>query len=161
MADEPLDYPRWIAEALVDVARRALRSVAEQGLPGEHHFFVTFRTDAPGVFIPQSLRNRFPTEMTIVLQHQFWGLDVSDEAFSVSLRFSGAVQQLTVPFGALTAFVDPSVGLGLQFRVGAKTDGAAPSTEAPEAKADGPPPSAPSGNDRSENVIAFDAFRKK
>lgn len=160
MADEPLDYPRWIAEALVEVARRALRSVAEQGLPGEHHFFVTFRTDAPGVFIPQSLRNRFPTEMTIVLQHQFWGLDVTEETFSVSLRFSGAVQQLTVPFAALTAFVDPSVGLGLQFQVPAEGDRSAPS-EAPEAKAEGSPPPAPSGSDRSENVIAFDAFRKK
>ena len=160
MADEPLDYARWIAEALVDVARRALRTVSSHGLPGEHHLLLTFRTDAPGVVIPQSLRKRFPTEMSIVLQHQFWGLEVSDEAFSVSLRFSGALRQLTVPFDALTAFVDPSVQLALQFRV-VEAAGAPPaSLPPPEPRAESPA-SAPSAGDRPENVIAFDAFRKK
>jgi hypothetical protein len=124
MVETTFDYPRWIAEALVDVARRALRVVAEDGLPGVHHFYRTLRTDAPGVLLPQSLRNRFPQEMTIVLQHQFWGLAVTDEAFSVSLRFSGARQQITVPFAALIAFADPSVELGLRFRPSAAEAGA-------------------------------------
>jgi hypothetical protein len=159
MAEPPFDYPRWIAEALVEVARRALREVAESGLPGEHHFLLTFRTDAPGVLIPQNLRNHFPQEMTIVLQHQFWGLAVTDEAFSVSLRFSGTVQQVTVPFAALTAFVDPSVGLGLQFRAAAEPGDPGPPTAAsePEPETASTPASAGGG----KNVIAFEAFRKK
>lgn len=159
MPDESLDYPRWIAEALVDVARRALRTVAEQGLPGDHHFFITFRTGDPGVLMPRNLQARFPAEMTIVLQHQFWGLEVTDQAFSVALRFSGARQQLSIPFAALTAFVDPSVGLGLRFQPAAKAS--PPPPEPLEATMEEPAASAASGLDRSENVLAFDAFRKK
>ena len=159
MAEPSFDYPRWIAEALVEVARRALRAVAESGLPGEHHFYLSFRTDAPGVFIPQNIRSRFPHEMTIVLQHQFWGLAVTDQAFTVSLRFSGTVQQVTVPFEALTAFVDPSVGLGLQFRPATDTGELAASTAASQPEPE--TPSTPPSTEGGRNVIAFEAFRKK
>ncbi len=158
MADLSLDYPHWIAEALLEVARRALRTAAERGLPGEHHFFVTFRTDAPGVVLPPSLRARFPAEMTIVLQHQFWDLEVTDQAFSVALRFSGVRHRLGVPFSALTAFVDPSVKLGLQFQPPA---GEASAPEPAEPKAGEAAAPASGDKPRLEKVVAFDALRKR
>jgi hypothetical protein len=113
MEDAPLDYPAWILEALRSVVRRALRHAAEIGLPGDHHFYLTFRTDAPGVELSAGMRKRFPREMTIAIQHQFWDLRVEDETFSVLLRFDGRPERLRVPFDALTAFADPSVGLAL------------------------------------------------
>ena len=110
-----LDYPRLVQDALLEVPRRILAQVAERGLPGEHFFYVGFRTAAPGVRIPPPLRSQFPEEMTIILQHQFWDLEVDEEAFSVSLNFNASRQRLTVPFSALTTFVDPSTEFGLRF----------------------------------------------
>src|SRR3954462_1722081 len=104
-------------EALRGVVRQALTVAATRGLPGQHHFYLTFRTTYPGVHMGDHLRQRHPEEMTIVLQHQFWGLDISPEEFSVTLSFNGQPERLTVPMGALSAFVAPSVQFGLQFSV--------------------------------------------
>lgn len=115
MGEEGLRYDAMVEQALRSVVRRALTYAAERGLPGDHHFYVSFRTNDPGVDIPAQLRSRYPNEMTIVLQHQFWGLDVGEEAFGVTLSFSDVPERLTIPFSAISAFADPSVRFGLQF----------------------------------------------
>jgi uncharacterized protein len=112
---ERIDYPRIIQEALRDVVRRVLSQVAEHGLPGEHHFLIAFRTKNPDVRVPQFLRDLYPDEIKIMIQHQYWDLEVDEERFSVTLSFNAAHQRLTVPFAAVTAFVDPSVELVLRF----------------------------------------------
>jgi hypothetical protein len=118
MGEEGLRYDAMVEQALRGVVRRALTYAAERGLPGDHHFYVSFRTNDPGVDIPAQLRTRYPDEMTIVLQHQFWGLDVGEEAFGVTLSFSDVPERLTIPFSAISAFADPSVRFGLQFDSG-------------------------------------------
>ncbi len=115
MTDNTLRYDRMVEDALRGVVRRALENTIEHGLPGDHHFYITFRTDASGVVMPDFLRARYPEEMTIILQHQFWDLKVGVFEFGVSLSFDNQVAEMTVPFAALTAFVDPSVKFGLQF----------------------------------------------
>jgi hypothetical protein len=114
MADQ-IRYDLLTQQALRDVVRRVLADTAKKGLPGEHHFYITFDTDADGVRIPPRLREQFPENMTIILQHQFWDLKVADEEFEVGLSFGGIPEKLTVPFAAITAFFDPSVQFGLQF----------------------------------------------
>src|SRR5262245_10625781 len=109
MADDALPYDRMTEAALRNVAREALAIVAKRGLPGDHHFYISFRTDHPLTVMPERLRQRYPEEMTIVLQHQFFGLDVGHESFSVTLSFDNKQERLTIPFTALAAFVDPSV----------------------------------------------------
>jgi uncharacterized protein len=115
MGEDGLRYDAMVESALRGVVRRALSYAAERGLPGDHHFYVSFHTNHPGVDIPAQLRARYPNEMTIVLQHQFWGLDVGEEAFGVTLSFSDVPERLTIPFSAISAFADPSVRFGLQF----------------------------------------------
>lgn len=115
MSDDPLDYARMVREALLDVPRQALRLAAREGLPGEHHFYVSFRTGDPGVSVSPVLRARHPEEMTVVLQRQYWDLAVGEDAFSVTLRFGGAPERLHVPYAALTAFADPAAEFGLRF----------------------------------------------
>ena len=112
-----LPYDTWATEALREVVAEALDHVARQGLPGGHHFYLTFRTGHPGVAIPERLKSRFPEEMTIVLQHQFWDLAVNraGKSFSVGLSFGGVPATLVVPLAALTAFADPEVRFGLHF----------------------------------------------
>lgn len=126
MGKEELRYDRMVEDALRSVVRRALVYASEQGLPGNHHFYITFRTEHPGVEIPASLKERYPGEMTIVLQHQFWGLEISDSEFAVTLSFADVPHRLVVPFPSVTAFADPSVRFGLQFDVeapeGAKSE---------------------------------------
>jgi hypothetical protein len=112
-----LSYERMVEDALRGVLREALKITAAQGLPGAHHFYVTFDTTAPGVEIAASLRALHPNEMTIVLQHQFWDLLVDDEHFEITLSFNGVSQRLVVPFSAVTAFADPHAKFGLQFHV--------------------------------------------
>jgi hypothetical protein len=158
MSDDPLDYTRLVREALLEVPRQALRVVAREGLPGEHHFYLTFRTTHPGVRISQSLRARHPEEMTVVLQHQYWDLAVGDDAFSVTLRFDRVPERLHVPFQALTGFVDPGGEFALQFdRPGEarvvqepRDDGAAPSESA----------GGEDGEARTANVVDIRAFRR-
>ncbi|MDG2318713.1 MAG: ClpXP protease specificity-enhancing factor SspB [Rhodospirillaceae bacterium] len=120
MTDEnvkSLIYERMVEDALRGVLRQALEITQEQGLPGSHHFYVTFDTTHDGVRMADSLRAMHPSEMTIVLQHQFWDLNVDEEFFGITLSFSGTSQRLHVPFAAVTAFADPHAKFGLQFHV--------------------------------------------
>jgi uncharacterized protein len=162
-----LPYESWTAEALRRVVAEALAHVSVHGLPGGHHFYLTFRTDHQGVELPQHLRQRFPEEMTIVLQHQFWDLAVEEEAarFRVSLSFGGVPATLVVPFAALTAFVDPEVQFGLSFKPAPadKTEAPSSSSPAPEADTSSPeqpvPAAAPA--DEASQVVSLDAFRRR
>lgn len=130
MSKDVLRYDLMVQEALKGVVRKILAEAARDGLPGEHHFYVTFRTGAPGVRLSQRLREKHPDEMTIVLQHQFWDLSVSDHAFEVGLSFSGVPERLLIPFDALTTFFDPSVQFGLKFETqGEPEEVAAPQPE--------------------------------
>ena len=116
--DSLIPYDEIVQEALRAVVGRVLGSVEDSGgsLPGNHHFYITFKTSAPGVDIPAALRERFPDEMTIVLQNKFWDLAVSDTGFTVGLSFNQVPSKLDIPFSAITAFVDPAVDFGLQFQ---------------------------------------------
>lgn len=169
MSGDPLNYQVLTEEALRGVVRRALSVAAQRGLPGQHHFYLTFRTAYPGVQLADSLRERHPEEMTIVLQHQFWGLEVTERQFAVTLSFNGQHERLTVPFAAVTAFVDPSVQFGLQFSVAASaaTPAGAPAVLPTKAAAlpPGPPAAAAPAAEASDTpeegrVVALDAFRK-
>lgn len=145
--DWTLDYPTLIRESLRSVVREVLRRVAEDGLPGDHHFFISFATRDPGVVVPPFLRDQYPDEATIVLQHQFWDLEVDDEAFSVGLRFGGSPQHVRVPFVSVKSFVDPEAKLGLRFD--------------PEAPPDVAPPAHDGGSDDPDKVVSLDDFRSK
>ncbi|RPF72218.1 SspB family protein [Aurantiacibacter spongiae] len=116
--DSLIPYDEIVQEALRAVVGRVLGTVERDGgtLPGEHHFYITFKTGAAGVDVPRALRERFPDEMTIVLQNKFWDLNVTEEGFSVGLSFNQIPSKLVVPFSAITAFVDPAVDFGLQFQ---------------------------------------------
>jgi hypothetical protein len=157
-----MHYDRMMEDALRGVVRQSIASAARQGLLGEHHFYITFRTDTPGVVMPDHLRQKHPEEMTIVLQHQFWGLEVDERAFSVSLSFNQQQERLTVPLSAITAFVDPAVQFGLQFPGGLAGEGGKSSAAAGLAAAGSPAVSGPRSPLAGEGrVIALDAFRKK
>ena len=169
MSGDPLNYQALTEEALRGVVRQALVTAAQRGLPGQHHFYLTFRTNFPGVQIADSLRERHPEEMTIVLQHQFWGLEVAEKQFSVTLSFNGQHERLVVPFRAVSAFVDPSVQFGLQFSVapaGAAAPVAALPPKAPAVAAPTPvPASAAAAEEQADGeagrVVTLDSFRKK
>ena len=133
---------------------------AEQGLPGEHHFYLSFRTADPGVVMSKSLRAQYPEEMTIVLQHQFWDLDVGDEAFSVSLRFGGARERLTVPFAALSGFADPAARFGLRFDASPAPTDEEEQKGAGDAASAAEPPTATGASRPDANVVDIAAFRK-
>lgn len=149
-----MHYDELAQEALRGVIRKALEVAKNEGLPGEHHFYISFRTGAPGVVISDKLRAQYPDEMTIVLQHQFWDLDVREDGFSVVLTFNKIPETLVIPYSAVHAFFDPSVQFGLQFEVA--TPEAAEEAE-PEASAVEAAP-APRGEGE---VVSLDAFRKK
>ena len=108
-------YDALVDDALRSVVRRVLTQVADKGLPGSHHFYISFRSNDPGVALPEYLRAKYPEEMTIVLQHQYWDLIVKPESFEVTVSFNKQQERIKVPFAALSAFVDPSVRFGLQF----------------------------------------------
>jgi hypothetical protein len=156
MSEDPLDYERMVREALIEVPRRALRLAAREGLPGEHHFYVSFRTGDPGVSVSPSLRARHPEEMTVVLQHQYWDLAVGDDAFSVTLRFGGAPERLHVPFAALTAFADPAAEFGLRF----DRPGEATVVTGREEEGVGEDGAEAEGETRAGNVVDIRAFRR-
>jgi hypothetical protein len=162
MAKDLIGYEALADRALRSVVKEALKRTEKQGLLGSHHFYLTFRTKDPGVEIPDFLLDRFPEEMTIVLQNQFWGLKVSEDEFEVGLTFQKMPTTLVIPFAALTAFVDPSVQFGLQFRnssaahkapVLRDTTKAAPAPSPAEAKTEEP--------SASPQVVSIDKFRKK
>jgi hypothetical protein len=156
-AESLLPYDRWTEDALREVVLRALEHTAAHGLPGDHHFYITFRTDHPGAVLPGHLKARYPQEMTIVLQHRFWDLKVDQRtgSFSVGLSFGGVPATLTVPFSALTAFADPYIRYGLRFQTTVVA-----AAEPPPATAEAPAPaSAPNGDGAA--VVSLDAFRRR
>ena len=171
MADEIKDeirYDRLVEDSLRNVVRSVLEITAEQGLLGEHHFYITFRTATPGVVMPDYLREQHGEELTIVLQHQFSGLKVDADGFHVSLSFGGVREHLAVPFAALSAFVDPSVNFGLQFKISAdnEEDGDfeddAAAAEDGDAAADGDADAPEKTPEKlGAEVVALDSFRKK
>jgi len=114
-AEQEIDYEALVQGAMRGIVRTLLVRVAKSGLPGEHHFYIAFNTAAPGVSMSPRLKARYPEEMTVVLQHRFWDLTVTDERFEVKLTFDGIPEQLVVPFAAIKVFFDPSVPYGLQF----------------------------------------------
>jgi len=156
MDPDTIDYPAILQEALRDAVRRVLAQVAEHGLPGEHHFYVGFRSQFPGVEVPRYLREQYPEEITIILQNQFWGLEVDSEAFSVLLSFGGSRQRLYVPFAALTTFADPSADFGLRFQDPGAPDEAPVAEQAPASE---PAPAAAPARDG--DVIRFDPSRRR
>ncbi len=166
-----IDYPALVQAALVDVVRQVLARAAAAGLPGEHHFLLSFGTGEEGVSVPEHLRRRYPDELTIVLQHQFWGLEVDTAGFAVTLRFGGVPERLVVPWTALRTFADPSVGFGLRLRpaqggaqtpseTGEATPAARASAEDPPA-ADASAENAPAEAVPAEKVVDFHAFLRK
>ncbi len=157
-----LPYEAWTEDALRGVVARAIAHAGAQGLPGQHHFYITFRTDHPGVVIPPRLRAQYPHEMTIVLQHQFWDLKVDDAAgvFSVGLTFGGTPASLVVPLEAVTAFADPAVRFGLGFHpvMPEAAPDKAEATPAPTQPAGATPADAPP---ETPQVVSLDAFRRR
>ena len=172
------DYPLLLRGALVGLVRRLIERVAEDGFPGDHHFLLTFGTSESGVEMSPRLRKRFPEEMTIVLQHQFWNLVADDNGFKVTLRFGGNPEPLTVPWSALRAFADPSSGFGLRLQADADAHGESEADEpgeeqanpldAPVAEAavvaaepaDSDSPADPGTKDAG-NVLAFSARKRR
>ncbi|MFZ0730151.1 MAG: ClpXP protease specificity-enhancing factor SspB [Methylovirgula sp.] len=126
MASDLIRYDLLVQDALRAVMRKVLSDVAREGLPGEHHFFITFRTRAPGVRLSNRMREQYPAEMTVILQHQFWDLTVGDQAFEVGLSFHGKSETLLIPFDAVTGFFDPSVEFGLKFELAGEAAEPAP-----------------------------------
>ena len=144
MAKDYIGYKALTDAALRGVVRDALRRAEKQGLIGAHHFRLTFKTHFPGVEIPDFLLEQYPDEMMIILQHQFWGLKVKDDQFEVTLSFRKVPATLTIPFAALTAFVDPGVQFGLQFREVDETgEGEHKPAVLPHAEAEQPAPATP------------------
>jgi hypothetical protein len=164
MSDEAPDslipYDEIVQEALRAVVGRVLGQIIDSGgtLPGNHHFYITFKTGAPDVSIPTHLRERFPDEMTIVLQNKFWDLTVGEEFFSVGLSFNQIPAKLVIPFAAITAFVDPAVDFGLQFQ--ASVPDMAPEPH-DDAENDSPGPQSKGPVEDGSNVVSIDFGRKK
>ncbi len=179
MTIDQLQYDDMIQEALRGVMAQAIETVAKSGFPGEHHFLIVFRTRRPDVEISEALLRRFPEEMTIVLQHQFWDLKTDSTGFDVTLSFSNVMEHMRIPYSAVKAFTDPSVKFGLQFHVeegedapiehdaeihtlqddmtaGAPSRPARQEKEAPQDAA-----SETDGQEASGDVVSLDAFRKK
>ena len=185
MAEDHIRYDILAQEALRGVMRKVLAEVARTGLPGNHHFFITFLTGAPGVRISPRLRERYPEQMTIVVQFQYWDLKVTDSGFEIGLSFSDVPERLEIPFAAVRGFYDPSVNFELEFDVKTEAEGEATTTdEAPkQIKGDAPKPAiaakksdarkkpaddkeTPKENAgdaaaKGAEVVSLDAFRKK
>ena len=180
MTKDILRYDLMVQDALKGVVRKILSEAGRDGLPGDHHFYITFRTTAPGVRLSQRLREKHPDEMTIVLQHQFWDLSVGEHSFEVGLSFSGVPERLLVPFDAISTFFDPSVQFGLKFEAQDQAEDAASQeaepAEAPPAPAKIVPAALPAAKGKapaaepatedddsrgSAEVVSLDSFRKK
>lgn len=176
MAEDHLRYDILVQEALRGVMRKVLTEVSRTGLPGNHHFFITFLTGAPGVRISSRLRERYPEQMTIVLQFQYWDLKVSESGFEVGLSFSDVPEKLEIPFTAVRGFYDPSTNFELEFDTKAEAIEAEPPAPAkleavpkpqsqPASKPEGKKDAEPSGKQdaaaKGADVVSLDAFRKK
>ena len=171
MATDLIRYDVLASDALRGVLRRVLTDAAEHGLPGEHHFFITFLSTADGVKLSPRLLAQYPEEMTIILQHQFWDLVVTEDRFEVGLSFGGIPERLVVPFAAIKSFLDPSVQFGLQFEP-SEAVAEAPAAKLPAAPAPSalpvaePEPAAESTDEPAKasegaEVVRLDRFRKK
>ena len=156
-----IDYRALLHDALLDVVRKALSSAAENGLPGEHHFYLAFRTDAAGVELAPRLAREHPQEMTIVLQHQYWNLQVDDQALSVTLKFGGSPERLVIPFSALTSFVDPSVPFGLRLQALAEEAASDAQAQPEEPPLDAAAASNSPAAREAGTVLDFAAFRRR
>ncbi len=151
-ADSLIPYDEIVQDALRTVVRRVLDRInADGGLPGAHHFYIAFRTRVAGVDIPKHLRERYPDEMTIVIQHRYWDLAIDDEGFQIGLSFNQVPAKLRIPYAAITGFVDPAVNFALQF---AAKDGEGSAEPEPE-------PEPPAPIEPGSNVVTLDRFRKK
>ena len=160
MSQDLFQYDKMVERALRGVVREALARVARDGPRGAHHFYIGFGTQMPGVVIPDSLRERYPDEMTIVLQHQFWDLEIGEESFSVTLSFQKQLERLTIPFAAIRSFADPSVNFALEFAGPAVESEAAKLPAAieaqPKPQQEAEPLEKPAGE-----VVSLDRFRKR
>jgi hypothetical protein len=166
MAPKQLRYDRMIDDAFRGVVRQALAEVVKNGLPGEHHFYITFETAHPGVDIPAHMYKQYPDTMTIVLQYQYWGLEVDDKKFEVTLSFNNRNERLVVPLAAITEFTDPSVGFKLAFQVRQEDEAMGePPRKEPAAQSEAAKRTQADNNaadeSKSAQVVALDAFRKK
>jgi hypothetical protein len=161
MPDHSIDYGRLVERALRQVVRATLDVVAKQGMPGRHHLYITFRTDHPDVALAGDLRARYPSEMTIVLQHEFWDLKVEEDRFAVGLSFGGVPHRLEIPLEAVTVFADPSVEFGLQFTAATAAAPAGAAAQPRLAEQPNEPSQPPSDGGGSAEVVALDRFRKK
>lgn len=164
MTSDSMRYDLMVQGALLGVVREVLLRAEKQGLPGDHHFFITFRSGHPGVEMPPFLRDRYPQEMTIVLQHQFWDLEVKEDRFSVHLSFNQVPSKLVVPFAAIKAFYDPSVQFGLQFQAEGETP--AELGQRANEPGEGATIAQPARSEDDQaggtgQVVDLDAFRKK
>jgi uncharacterized protein len=167
MATDHIRYDVLARDALRGVLRRVLTDAAEHGLPGDHHFFITFLSTAEGVKLSPRLLAQYPEEMTVILQHQFWDLTVTEDRFEVGLSFGGIAERLVVPFNSIKSFFDPSVQFGLQFEPADAPAASLPAVPAPAA------PTVPTPTPATENkdepakpsegaeVVRLDRFRKK
>jgi uncharacterized protein len=170
MEDDPSDppesllpYAAWTRDSLRQVVARAIEHVAREGLPGDHHFYITFRTDHPRTILPDRLRAQYPREMTIVLQHQFHGLafDTAAGLIQVGLSFGGVPAKLTIPLAAITQFADPAIRFMLQFEADDAEDTEAAEEKPAEEKL-APPLPVPAGREEgASQVVSLDAFRRR
>ncbi len=172
MADDQIRYDILTQDALRGVMKKVLAEVARTGLPGNHHFFITFLTNAPGVRVSSRLKERYPEQMTIVLQFQYWDMKVTDSGFEVGLSFSDVPEKLEVPFSAVRGFYDPSVNFEMEFELRPEEDAAAlPSENKPKlapvknepevSEADTAPEETDGEANKGAQVVSLDAFRKK
>lgn len=170
MPDDLMRYDLLAQNALKGVVREALRIAETSGLPGEHHFYIAFNTRHPDVRLSEKISQRYPREMTIVLQHQYWNLHVFDDRFEVELSFDNVPEQLVIPFDAVKGFLDPAVQFGLQFEQTAAerrprevTEGAKPaSAAAPRSEPVAEPaPAETAAGEEPAKVVSLDQFRKK
>jgi hypothetical protein len=161
--DSLIPYDAIVQEALRAVVGRVLGEIVSAGseLPGAHHFYITFKTHAPGVSVPPSLRERFPDEMTIVLQNKFWDLRVEDELFSVGLSFNQIPAELVIPYAAITQFVDPAVDFGLQFQATVADMAPTPTDDPGNDEQERETGGAVKETDDGSNVVTVDFGRKK
>jgi hypothetical protein len=155
MAQDLFHYEKMVEEALRGVVRDALKRAAREGLRSAHHFYIGFATQMPGVVIPDHLRARYPDEMTIVVQHQFWDLEITEHGFSVTLSFQKQLERLVIPFAAVRSFADPSVNFALEFAVPEGKPAASDNVPVP-VEAPPKPPEKPAGE-----VVTLDSFRKR
>jgi uncharacterized protein len=165
MPEDLMRYDQLAQEALRGVVRSSLRRVAKSGLPGEHHFYIAFNTQHPGVNIGARMAERYPREMTVVIQHQFWNLIVTEDHFEVELSFDNIPEKLIIPFSAIKGFLDPSVQFGLQFEVvnlEAKPEVAEKSQKPSKIKStENPVTEGDDAATEKPKVVSLDAFRKK